>query len=352
MELGEMIEGEKMVVGEMVEDEGEDSVRLATIYKGRGKKMARNLQRLVFSLMESSEKVRIVLLVLTDTESQPDTEAAIANTLGKFYTEGIVHGYRDNGVSLHVEFVDLDNLTSTIDRQLLDGMKGLFGPRGKSMVLESSDPRRQVYFPHLQDDVAVSLPTLDKYDLDLFFLAPFYPSFFPNLRKLIVVDLDVEFRVGVEELAQQFSLLDEEQLMALARDQSPYYPFITGAQDKPRKGLNSGVALYHLERMRSSLVYREELTRERMAQLSDKYLPSPDWSLGDQDWLTLLSWEHPSLVASLPCRYNSMQCHTAAFGDDAMLAKANLPCEEKVAIAHYCGIETTPEEELQKHSEV
>ena len=48
------------------------------------------------------------------------------------------------------------------------------------------------------------------------------------------------------------------------------------------QGLNSGVALYHLERMRSSLVYREELTRERMAQLSDKYLPSPDWSLGDQ----------------------------------------------------------------------
>ena len=62
------------------------------------------------------------------------------------------------------------------------------------MVLESSDPRRQLYFPHIQDDVAVSLPTLDKYDLDLFFLAPFYPSFFPNLRKLIVVDLDVEFR--------------------------------------------------------------------------------------------------------------------------------------------------------------
>ena len=62
------------------------------------------------------------------------------------------------------------------------------------MVLESSDPRRTVYFPHLQDDVAVSLPPVDKYDLDLFFLAPFYPSLFPNLRKLIVVDLDVEFR--------------------------------------------------------------------------------------------------------------------------------------------------------------
>ena len=55
--------------------------------------------------MESSEKVRIVLLVLTDTESQPDTEAAIANSLGKFYTEGLVHGFKDNGVSLSTEFV-------------------------------------------------------------------------------------------------------------------------------------------------------------------------------------------------------------------------------------------------------
>ena len=64
--------------------------------------------------MESSEKVRIVLLVLTDTESQPDTEAAIANTLGKFYTEGIVHGYRDNGVSLHVEFVGISLLVRVL----------------------------------------------------------------------------------------------------------------------------------------------------------------------------------------------------------------------------------------------
>ena len=68
------------------------------------------------------------------------------------------------------------------------------------MVLESSDPRRQLYFPHIQDDVAVSLPPLGKYDLDLFFLAPFYPSLFPNLRKLIVVDLDVEFRF-LEEIS-------------------------------------------------------------------------------------------------------------------------------------------------------
>ena len=47
MVVGEMLEDKAMVVGEMVEDEGEGSVRLATICKGRGKKMARNLQRLV-----------------------------------------------------------------------------------------------------------------------------------------------------------------------------------------------------------------------------------------------------------------------------------------------------------------
>ena len=45
-------------------------------------------------------------------------------------------------------------------------------------------PGKNPGFPHL----------VGKYDLDLFYLGPFYHLLLPHLDKLIVVDLDVEFR--------------------------------------------------------------------------------------------------------------------------------------------------------------
>ena len=33
-----------------------------------------------------------------------------------------------------------------------------------------------------------------RFDLDLFYVAPFYHALFPNIDKMIVLDLDLEFR--------------------------------------------------------------------------------------------------------------------------------------------------------------
>ena len=64
----------------------------------------------------------------------------------------------------------------------------------KSVTLEASDPRRATFFPHLGPDVVLSVENPGKFDKDLFFVAPFYHRFFPNLKRLIVVDLDLEFK--------------------------------------------------------------------------------------------------------------------------------------------------------------
>ena len=43
------------------------------------------------------------------------------------------------------------------------------------------------------EDPTVVYPV--RFDLDLFYVAPFYHSFFPDIDKMVVVDLDLEFRL-------------------------------------------------------------------------------------------------------------------------------------------------------------
>ena len=64
--------------------------------------------------------------------------------------------------------------------------------------------------------------------------------------------------------------------------------------------------LFQLDKMRESAEYNEELRADAMRLLSEKFLPRPEWSLGDQEWFSLLSWSKPNLVARLPCQYNVM----------------------------------------------
>ena len=43
------------------------------------------------------------------------------------------------------------------------------------------------------EDPTVVYPV--RFDLDLFYVAPFYHSLFPNIDKMVVLDLDLEFRL-------------------------------------------------------------------------------------------------------------------------------------------------------------
>ena len=73
-------------------------------------------------------------------------------------------------------------------------MKKLFGPMNKSTVVRASDPRCPILSSECHSDLVFTVPSLAKYDLDLFFIAPFYHKLFPRLDKVIVLDLDLEFR--------------------------------------------------------------------------------------------------------------------------------------------------------------
>ena len=54
--------------------------------------------------------------------------------------------------------------------------------------------------------------------------------------------------------------------------------------------------------MRASRLWTAVTGEEEVQRLWEKYKLAG--SVGDQDWLSLVSWEHPQLVHILPCQWN------------------------------------------------
>ena len=106
------------------------------------------------------------------------------------------------------------------------------------------------------------------------------------------------------------------------------------------QGFNSGLVLFNLEAMRTSPEYNIELTEERMVALSERYPASPSWSMGDQDWLTLLAWDKPHLVLKLPCRFNVGLISGTLVTDKGRVVKHAYVqdyCFDNIAVAHLAG---------------
>merc|ERR1712223_186551 len=326
-------EQEQHRVRDVAEEETE--LVVAAIYKGESKKHAEHLKRMSESLLQHTEDPLLRILILSDQASWPEAKLIVEESFGQHLTEQFVFGYQPARVRL--QFVDLDRLTERIDRKLLNTMKQLFGPKNKTIVVGPKDPRRSLFASQMQlaDDEDPTMVYPSRFDHDLFYVAPFYHELFPDIDKIIVLDLDLEFRPGVGKLADLFSFMSSNQLVAMVEDQSGHYPFLTGASPKPRNGLNSGVALYDLKGMRESSEYREELSGEKMEELALSFLPSYDWSLAEQDWFSLLYWSKPHLVGALPCRYNVLSCNVLSEG---LPAYPNFPCREESLITHYCGM--------------
>ena len=83
---------------------------------------------------------------------------------------------------LKVEFVDIESITSK-HREEIDLMKTYFGHHLPPGTVFKNPETGQVIVPTF------------KYTLDLFYILPFYHQEFPvELEKLIVIDIDLEFR--------------------------------------------------------------------------------------------------------------------------------------------------------------
>ncbi|XP_023295026.2 xyloside xylosyltransferase 1 [Lucilia cuprina] len=170
-----------------------------------------------------------------------------------------------------------------------------------------------------------------------------------NMERAILLDCDIVFRTDVRLLFNEFDKFSPDHLYGLAPELTPVYrhilyryranypntdfgsPFYMSTsemhnmvseesqhtQHKLRKserhslrhgypGLNSGVVLLHLKRIRKSQVYHQQLHDSEVRKLTSKYMFKGH--LGDQDFFTLLGYEFPNLIYRLDCVWNRQLC--------------------------------------------
>eukprot|EP00090_Calanus_glacialis_P025759 TRINITY_DN40421_c0_g1_i1.p1 TRINITY_DN40421_c0_g1~~TRINITY_DN40421_c0_g1_i1.p1 ORF type:complete len:263 (+),score=97.81 TRINITY_DN40421_c0_g1_i1:411-1199(+) len=151
----------------------------------------------------------------------------------------------------------------------------------------------------------------NKYNHDLFYLSPYLVDVLP-VDKVIQLDLDLIFRVPIQELWDLFDQFSNSTLVATAPDLSPHYyhetaPYRTATPGSrlglpPHQGLNVGVALLHLGQMRGDRAWQYWRGVEGVKTLAQKYRYRSN--LAAQDWLSLLRWEVPEMVMLLDCIWN------------------------------------------------
>jgi hypothetical protein len=170
---------------------------------------------------------------------------------------------------------------------------------------------------HLQKQV--SRPGTYYHD-ELFVLAPFLHSL-QNVSQILVLDVDLKFLSDVNLLFSEFANFSEAAFVGVAPELSPVYHHLLykyrkanpgtrfGSTDpKHMQGINSGVLLVDVDKMRNSQNYTAVLEPDAITRLFEHFQIDGRASLGDQDFLALLSFEHPEFFHFLPCGWNRALC--------------------------------------------
>ena len=81
----------------------------------------------------------------------------------------------------------------------------------------------------------------DKYTHDLYYISPLYHlEFPPQLKRVIVTDLDLEFRIDLAELWGRFSEFSATEVIGIANDLHPHYFINTREYRETHPGTHVG----------------------------------------------------------------------------------------------------------------
>ena len=166
------------------------------------------------------------------------------------------------------------------------------------------------------------------------------------------MDADLKFKTDIKKLWYKFEDFSPRNLIGIAYELQPVYNHIMHQyrRDHPQTkfgapppegnpGFNSGVVLMDLEQIRKSILYKSyfsDLTLLR--QLSEKYRFKGH--LGDQDFYSLLSFEHPELFYILSCTWNRQLCTWWRNNGYREVFNLYHKCEGDVNVYHgNCGTE-------------
>ncbi|XP_073813298.1 xyloside xylosyltransferase [Musca autumnalis] len=115
-------------------------------------------------------------------------------------------------------------------------------------------------------------------------------------------------QLAANELLHNNNMVSEESSLVLHNTHKMHKldRYHGGAAKHGYPGLNSGVVLLHLERIRKSPLYHRQLQDSQVRKLTTKYMFKGH--LGDQDFFTLLGYEFPNLIYRLDCVWNRQLC--------------------------------------------
>jgi len=296
------------------------------------------------SLLESSEGTPLHLIFITDESSKGHIKDVLMREIGRSISESIIRIPTADSFEqkpkrfprlLKVEFVNIQDF-STNYRTEIDDMRKYFG----------------VTFPDNYTQVGADGKTYhlvnNKYQKDLFYIAPFYPAMLPKeINVIVVVDIDLEFRTDLIELIEHYDHMSDSELIAVGPELLPHYFVMSKYYRKKHpdtkvgspgkmQGFNTGVVVYDLEGLRQSDVFPSLLNPGYYKQLVDKY--GFFGGVGDQDLLTMIGWEYPEMFYSLPCQFNLQTFRDPSMSrETADLLPTYSHCPHKPKIIHRNG---------------
>lgn len=127
----------------------------------------------------------------------------------------------------------------------------------------------------------------------------FYPSLLTDVDALIYVDSDTLFLSPPSEFFKMFESFNESQIGGMAPESlsdDSWYPLYSQVPFYGRFGLNSGVLLMNLTRMRQ-VNYQDQLL-----SIYWKYNTTLKWH--DQDMMNIYFHSHPDQFFEIPCEFN------------------------------------------------
>ncbi|KAF6732572.1 Glucoside xylosyltransferase 1 [Oryzias melastigma] len=144
----------------------------------------------------------------------------------------------------------------------------------------------------------------------------FLPLILKDVDSVVYVDSDILFLQPVDDLWDFLSQFDPSQLAAMAPEhEEPRIAWYNRFAMHPfygRTGVNSGVMLMNMTRMRSAY-FKNDMTpvgllwEELLMPLLQKYKLNITW--GDQDLLNIIFHHNPEMLLEFPCKWNYRPDH-------------------------------------------
>ena len=204
-----------------------------------------------------------------------------------------------------------------------------------------------------------SIMSVPYYRKSLFYLVPIIHEIIKEDR-LIVLDTDIILLGDILDLYNEFNGFRSSQFWGVTYEQSPYYATVLRKFRLTNRntvfggyiknggipGLNTGVLLVDVKKLiEDSFVQDNYLTEKYYSYLVNRFEVHGKLVLGDQDFLSLLYFEHPELFHVLSCGWNRQLCKyfKKEFGKEF---DYYYECNENVKLLHGNCNTTIPDKNL------